>query len=236
MFNSTLIPFDHTYILYHPDNIISLPLAVWSLFPIFVLIFLLSWFLLTREIEPCLLAAGQVINDIVSGVFKKLVKYERPMNGRVFKEDGGLVWGMPSSHSQFMAFWSTYCTLMYLWHNPPQSMFNLPDTIAKFEKKLVKALGLCGVVSCVSLVVASRLYFEYHNINQVIVGLCLGSLLGSLWFTFVCVIRDLGLINWVLHWRVADILLMKDSYSGVSSSTRSLKEERSLWLNNSIKT
>lgn len=232
MFNTTLIPFDHTYILYDPESIISLPLAIWSLFPIMVLIFLFSWFLLTREIEPCLLAVGQVINDITSSVFKKLVKYERPLNGRVFKESGGLTWGMPSSHSQFIAFWSTYCTLMYLWHYPPKAVFNLPFNIRKFEKGLVKLLGCSGLVVSVSLVVASRLYFEYHNVNQVIVGLSLGSLLGSLWYLLVCVVRDIGLINWVLHWRIADILLMKDSYGSPSTSI-SLKDERSIWLNNS---
>lgn len=232
MFAADLVPFDHTYILYHPEDALSLPLAIWSLFPILILVFLFTWFLLTREIEPCLLAAGQVINDITSGLFKKLVKYERPINGRIFKQDGGLIWGMPSSHSQFMAFWSTYVILTYIYHYPPKCIAKLPFKWCQGIGRLItKIVCVATVLLCVSFVVASRLYFEYHNYNQVTVGLLLGSLLGSIWYLFVSIIRDIGVLDWVLHWKIADMLLMKDSY-GKLDVLDDLQTERSKWLQN----
>lgn len=221
---TTLVPFDHTYILYDPNHAMSLGLAVWSLFPILVLAFLLSWFLLTREIEPCLLAVGQVANDVVSGAFKKLVRYERPLRGRVFKEEGGLLWGMPSSHSQFMAFWATYCALMYVWHSPPKALFNVSHIRGTLEQRIVRLLGLAVLGTTLSFVVASRLYFGYHNIFQVAVGVLLGAFLGASWYVVVCLSRDSGLVNWVLTWPMAEIMLMKDTFS-----RGSLRAEREAW-------
>lgn len=185
--NITLVPFDHTYILYTPENPLSLPLAASSLLPILILVFLFSWHLLTREIEPCLFAAGHVCNDIISGVFKNMVKYPRPLNGQIFKKGGGLVWGMPSSHSQFMAFWLVYTSLMYIVNNPVRK-YRLVEKIG------YSLAGLCVV----GVVVASRIVFEYHNWCQVIVGLLLGSVLSSAYYSFVCVLREYGVLDCIL--------------------------------------
>lgn len=214
--NSTLVPFDHTYILYSPDHVLSLPLAASSLLPILILVFLFSWHIVTREIEPCLFAAGHVCNDVISGIFKNVVKYPRPQNGQIFKQDGGLVWGMPSSHSQFMSFWATYVLLMYV-QNWPYYKLN----------KCQKVMSTAGVISCVSVVVGSRIIFEYHNWNQTIVGLVFGSMLASAYYVFISLLREYGVLDRVLQLEIFRWWGMKDGFG--RGMFKTLAEERAEW-------
>ncbi|TID30675.1 hypothetical protein CANINC_000742 [Pichia inconspicua] len=221
MGNITLIPFDHTYILYSPEKSFSLPLAASSLFPILILVFLFSWHIVTREIEPCIFAAGHVCNDIISGILKNLVKYPRPIRGQIFKKDGGLVWGMPSSHSQFMSFWITYTFLSYIQNYPKNSL-------SRLEKIIFTTMGMAMVM----LVVASRIVFEYHNWYQVIVGLILGNTLASAYYIFVCILREYGIINVLLNNRIMRLWNMKDSFGAGTFAT--LKEERQKWEHDTL--
>ncbi|OBA16906.1 uncharacterized protein OGAPODRAFT_38952, partial [Ogataea polymorpha] len=195
-----LVPFDHTYILYDESNIFSLAVALFSLLPILILVFLFSWFVVTREIECCLIALGQVINDVISCMLKKLVKLERPTKGQIFKKEGGLVYGMPSSHAQFMAFFVTYMSLrMFLqWPTP-------------VERSTKIGLSVLLVAAQV-LVCYSRLYFEYHDLAQIWVGTLLGQVLGSLCFLVVALLRDLGVVNRALDLQICQFLFMKDSF------------------------
>ncbi|VEU24238.1 DEKNAAC105413, partial [Brettanomyces naardenensis] len=139
MVNPDYIPFDHTYIVYDPSRPETLVLALSSIFPILILVFLFSWFLVTREIECCIIAGGQVINDFISTILKDCIQFERPVNGQIFKKEGRLVYGMPSSHSQFVAFFSVYILLKmrYQWPYP------IDPYISLFcEGLLVIAVGL----------------------------------------------------------------------------------------------
>lgn len=214
--NTTLVPFDHTYILYSPENVLSLPLAASSLLPILILVFLFSWHMVTREVEPCLFAAGHVCNDVISGIFKNVVKYPRPVNGQIFKQDGGLVWGMPSSHSQFMSFWATYITLMYVQNWPYYRL-----------SKCQKMVSVAGVLSCVSIVVGSRIIFEYHNWNQIIVGLVFGSTLASTYYIFVSLLREYGILDCILQLELFRRWGMKDGFG--RGMFKTLSEERAEW-------
>lgn len=214
--SSTLIPFDHTYILYSPDNVLSLPLAASSLLPILILVFLFSWHIVSRELEPCLFAAGHVCNDVISGIFKNLVKYPRPLNGQIFKQDGGLVWGMPSSHSQFMSFWFTYVFFMYIQNWPYYRL-----------TKCERLFFSLGAISFVGIVVASRIVFEYHNWNQIVVGLVFGSTLANAYYIFVCLLREYGLFDFILRQNVFRWWGMKDSFG--RGMFKTLSEERKEW-------
>lgn len=216
--NSTLVPFDHTYILYSPDNVLSLPLAASSLLPILILVFLFSWHVITREIEPCLFAAGHVCNDILSSIFKNIVKYPRPLRGQIFKQESGLAWGMPSSHSQFMSFWFTYIFYMYI--------LNWPYSRLSVMERVIFSLAGLGVVC---IVIASRIMFEYHNWNQVIVGLLLGSTLANLYCIFINILREYGILDWMLKMKIFKWWKMKDGFG--RNLFKSLSEERKEWEN-----
>lgn len=213
---STLVPFDHTYILYYPGDPFSLILAASSLLPILILIFLFSWFVITRELEPCLFALGHVCNDIISGIIKNLVKYPRPVRGQIFKKDGGLVWGMPSSHSQFMSFWCIYVILMYIYKWPYRKLTCLE-----------KMVYIISTLIVVMIVVFSRIIFEYHNWNQVIVGLLLGSTLSSAYVTLVTILREYGIFDVFLQLKIFKKLEVKDGFG--RGAFKTLHEEREEW-------
>ncbi|GME70471.1 unnamed protein product [Ambrosiozyma monospora] len=214
--HTQLIPFDHTYILFDPNDPFSLPIAIFSILPILILVFLFSWFVTTREIEPCFMALGQTINDIISIIFKKIVKFERPKVGQIFKTDGGLVYGMPSSHSQFVAFFTTYLVLKMCLQWPHRLS---PSALAG---------SIALVLVSFALVVYSRLYFQYHTVAQCVVGCLLGLFLGSGYFLTVSLARDIGIVDWVLSWNIAGCFSMKDSFNSQHYPT--LEKERQDWL------
>ncbi|CAI4494140.1 CIC_collapsed_G0020790.mRNA.1.CDS.1 [Saccharomyces cerevisiae] len=111
--NPNVIPFDDTYILYDSHDFLSFLSAYFSLMPILVLAFYLSWFIITRELEACIVAFGQLMNEIFNNVIKNIIKQPRPVSfGASFQNDtirSG--YGMPSAHSQFMGFCFTYNSL-----------------------------------------------------------------------------------------------------------------------------
>ncbi|KAH3663393.1 hypothetical protein OGAPHI_005383 [Ogataea philodendri] len=194
-----LVPFDHTYILYEESSLFSLAIAICSLIPILILVFLFSVFVATREIECCLLAGGQVINDAISSIIKNLLKLDRPSRGQIYKKDGNLLYGMPSSHSQFIAFFVTYMLL--------RIFLQWPNQMSIYQKTINAGILIAFQVA----ICYSRLYFEYHNLSQIWIGTLLGQLLGSLCFLAVGLLRDLNVINRVLQLKICKLLYIKDS-------------------------
>lgn len=194
------IPFDHTYILYDPNDIISQASVHMSLLPIYIMVFYTSWFLITREIEPVILVGGHLIGEIVNKIVKKIIKQPRPD----FHKDFGagsysLTFGMPSAHSQFMGFFATYfcCILLFRMYH-----------LSRFKRRF----GCVILATSLVAVAFSRVYLLYHNLPQVIVGIMIGSILGILYFIITSVARDVGLVDWVLHWPIIRFFYVKDSY------------------------
>ncbi|EJS43697.1 cax4p [Saccharomyces arboricola H-6] len=200
--NRNAIPFDDTYILYDPNDFLSFLSAYFSLMPILVLSFYLSWFIITRELEACIVAFGQLMNEIFNNLIKNIIKQPRPVSFGVSFQNDTLRsgYGMPSAHSQFMGFCFTYNSLkLYTsWKN------------LNFLEKCLFSSGLALLSFCVCF---SRVYLHYHNLDQVIVGFTVGALAGSLYFFIVGIIRELGLINWFLKLRIVKLFYMTDSYN-----------------------
>lgn len=171
--NPNVIPFDDTYILYDSHDFLSFLSAYFSLMPILVLAFYLSWFIITRELEACIVAFGQLMNEIFNNVIKNIIKQPRPVSfGASFQNDtirSG--YGMPSAHSQFMGFCFTYNSLKIYtsWKN------------LNFLEKCIFSGALALLSFCVCF---SRVYLHYHNLDQVIVGFSVGALTGSLYFFY----------------------------------------------------
>lgn len=201
-----IIPFDDTYILYDPDDVLSFLSAYFSLLPILILTFYLSWFIITRELESCIIALGQLCNEIMNNIVKNIIKQDRPYwVGDSFQENSiRSGYGMPSAHSQFMGFTLSYFTLSLLVAplstNRKRSRF---ETVSLF-------LILVVLSACVTF---SRVYLHYHSVEQVLVGFTLGLFNGSAYLLVVRVIRSLGLWNWLLSWPIARILYMKDNFN-----------------------
>ena len=91
------------------------------------------------------------MNECVNYALKNLIKQNRPA------ESERKEYGMPSSHSQFMAFW------MFYWWSSLNSM-------QKFLSALVTMLVLYG-----------RIHLIYHTTNQVLIGVSIGIAMGFLY-------------------------------------------------------
>jgi len=195
------IPFDHTYILYDPTDIISVVSVQFSLLPIYIMVFYTAWFLITREIEPVAVVGGHLLNEVFNKIAKLLLKHPRPDFHKDFGSNSsyGLSYGMPSAHSQFMGYFAAYfiCTIIVR---------------VRHLRPISKIFGSIVLVIAAILVASSRVYLFYHNVPQVVVGVVLGSVVGLAHFILASVLRDVGIVDWVLSWPIVKYFHVKDSY------------------------
>lgn len=213
--NRTPVPFDDTFVLYDPHDPVSFVCAGLSLLPIAILVFYLSWFIITREFEPLVMAGGQVFNDVLNNVVKNYLKEPRPRHFEGFQENGlRSGYGMPSAHSQFMGFFFTYLTLR-LWLQ---------------WRGLTKSHRIVGTVALGSIsfaVIFARVYLSYHSWAQVIVGSTIGAACGATFFMVGTLARVMGAMDWFLNSKVSRLLWIKDS---TFFEPLSLSEEHAQWL------
>ena len=92
-----LVPFDLTYVLYHP-SFVGLCFAAITLSPFVILICYFTLILSNRNMLVLYTLIGQFVNEILNIVLKKSFKQARP---ELYLGQG---YGMPSSHAQFMAY------------------------------------------------------------------------------------------------------------------------------------
>ncbi|KAK6457874.1 PAP2 superfamily-domain-containing protein [Scheffersomyces xylosifermentans] len=209
------VPFDHTYILYDPKDVISIISVHCSLLPIYTMVFYTSWFLITREVEAVVVVGGHLVGEVLNKIVKKIIKQPRPD----FHKDFGtgsysLTYGMPSAHSQFMGFFAAYfiCIIVFKVQHLSRNQ---------------RQAG-CFVLVVASLLVAfSRVYLLYHTTQQVVVGVMFGVTLGLFYFIATTVARDVGLVDWVLQWPIVKYFYVKDSYF---HNYQSFKDEYNMYL------
>ena len=60
-------------------------------------------------------------------------------------------------------------------------------------------------------VCASRIYLAYHTEAQVMIGATVGLLFGVVWHYFLGVLRQQGIITWMLDLPVSKFFYIKDS-------------------------
>ena len=118
----------------------------------------------------------------------------------------GKGYGMPSSHAQFTAFFSVSLTLfLLLRHTPlPASPSHTPFSI--LQRLLLSTVALI----CAGTVAWSRIYLNYHNPQQVLVGFSAGSLYALGWFAVTDYLRRSGWLDWGLDTWAAKELRMRD--------------------------
>ncbi|KAL0252920.1 hypothetical protein I308_102313 [Cryptococcus tetragattii IND107] len=146
--------FSLTHILYDPSHPLSIPLTLLSLSPIFLFVSYFTLLIFTRQISIALLASGQLANEVLSWVLKRLFKGERPYIGH---SEVGAGYGMPSSHSQaagFLVAWGIG-TRVYV--------FGL----------LLWSVGVSY----------SRFHLHYHSPVQIVAGYLAGLAFGAVYFT-----------------------------------------------------
>ncbi len=121
----------------------------------------------------------------------------------------GKGYGMPSSHAQFVAYFSISLTLFLLIRHVPHP--SATHTPASFSERLL--LSTIAVL-CAMAVAASRIYLNYHTQKQVLVGSAAGIVSAVAWFGVVACLRRYGWIEWVLDTSGARLLRLRDLVIG----------------------
>ncbi|OWZ62998.1 hypothetical protein AYX15_04920 [Cryptococcus neoformans] len=170
--------FSLTHILYDPSHPLSIPLTLLSLSPIFLFVSYFTLLIFTRRISIAFLASGQLANEVLSWVLKRIFKGERPYIGH---GEVGTGYGMPSSHSQaagFLAAWGIGYALTHEDRNE-QVRSVRAEKVRKWRTRVyVFALLLWSVG-----VSYSRFHLHYHSPAQIIAGYLAGLVFGAFYFT-----------------------------------------------------
>lgn len=120
----------------------------------------------------------------------------------------GKGYGMPSSHAQFVAYFSTFLTLfLLLRHDPHHAHASSTHIPTPYWQRL--ALSLLSIVSAAA-VAQSRIYLNYHTPRQVYAGCIAGVICGVGWFVVTSVARRYGVVDALLETPVARWLRLRD--------------------------
>lgn len=118
-------------------------------------------------------------------------------------------YGMPSSHSQFVAFFSLSLSLfLLLRHVPDNSTNHSPATLG--QRMTLSFLACTGA----GAVAASRVYLNYHTPKQVLAGCTAGIIFGILWFLWTSHLRRAGWVEWALENQLLRTARMRDLIIG----------------------
>ncbi|KIO30070.1 hypothetical protein M407DRAFT_5887 [Tulasnella calospora MUT 4182] len=162
--------FDYTHVLYDPASTTSELLALFTLFPILLFASYAALVVVTRELTVGLMLIGQLANEVLNSFIKEYFKHERPLLTH------GSGYGFPSSHSQYMGFFSTFLIL----HFAIRHRFN--SNGSTILDGLLRLAIVCALILWAGLVAYSRYHLKYHTSFQIIGGLSIGAISGSAWY------------------------------------------------------
>jgi len=117
----------------------------------------------------------------------------------------GKGYGMPSSHAQFVSYFSVSLALFLLVrHQPHPARTHTPMPL--WQRLLLSSLAIVGA----GTVAQSRIYLNYHTPKQVWVGCAAGAVCAVAWFVVVAVLRQMGWVEWALESDVTRMFRMRD--------------------------
>ncbi|TIA93144.1 hypothetical protein E3P99_00252 [Wallemia hederae] len=154
---SQLTHLDLTYVQYTHDSLLSYALAHVTLLPFVTLSAYAAIVYVNRDALFLNAFTGQLINEALNLVLKRLFKIRRPNIGTGY--------GMPSSHAQFAAYAATFLILHQL-------------------RKQGRLDNQARCALLVAIIVAySRHHLHYHTINQIVVGWLVGVSFAVIYFS-----------------------------------------------------
>ena len=186
-----------------PDDLVSLLCAYLALLPQALCVVYATLIFSTREAEIALAFAGQLGCEALNFALKRLIKEERP------RRIHGKGYGMPSSHAQFVAFWSLSLALFLLVRHRPRgggsaTKHHQPWSLA--ERVAVSVAG----AAVAAATAWSRTYLDYHTTRQVLAGSATGLVSAVCWFVATGILRRSGLLAWALGTPLARAFRLRD--------------------------
>ena len=174
-------PFSLTFVTYQPGDHIGQACAILALAPIFIIVSYATLLISRREAHLVFILAGQLLNLVLNAVLKAIINQPRPAGS----DHPGP--GMPSDHSQFMAYWACYGVLFLLVH------------VKRVGRSGWRPALAAGMLALAAAVAASRVYLGYHTLEQVLAGLVVGSAVAVVWFVLYASIVRPRIGGWVSH-------------------------------------
>ncbi|XP_075213036.1 dolichyldiphosphatase 1-like [Lycorma delicatula] len=193
------VPIKLTLVEYPKGDWLGKILAVSSLSPFGILSGFVALILFRRDVHTVVFFLGTMLNELLNQLLKYTLCEPRPMHRHNLYSE----YGMPSAHSQFMWFFTSYViyfVCIRLHH------MNNNTTLENVWKTVI-------ISSCVSLAVIvsfSRVYLQYHTWRQVLYGAIVGFLFGSVWFAATYFLFT-PFFPVVVSWRISEFLLLRDT-------------------------
>lgn len=127
----------------------------------------------------------------------------------------GKGYGMPSSHAQFMAFYSISLLLFLLFRHrpaiPTKSSVKEDFPYSYWPSPKTERFFVCGLALLVATNVSlSRIYLNYHTTKQVLIGCSAGALSAFAWFALTAWLRYSGLLAMILDLEISRWLRLRD--------------------------
>lgn len=164
---------------YDEGDVVGALLAYSSIIPLGVMVAeIVAWILAesnkTSWISSSVLI-GQLLNELINISIKVIIKEERPTFNGGCVNTSRSDYGMPSSHSQFMAFFTV--VLFYLLPLSQRLERKRKQIPFLFETAFLRS----GLLVLSVIVAYSRFYLGYHTKKQVIYGYIMGVCNGLSW-------------------------------------------------------
>lgn len=197
--NNQWVPLSLTLVEYPKGDQIGKFLAFISLTPFGIGAGFLSLILFRRDLHTITFFFGTLFNEALNYFLKHTICEQRPIiRNNVFVE-----YGMPSSHSQFVWFFTTYVVYFVFIRLHHMNNNNIIETMSK-----ILILSTSFIMSL--LVSFSRVYLQYHTFSQVFWGAVAGATFATFWFALTYIVFT-PLFPQIVSWRISEILLLRDT-------------------------
>ncbi|XP_012548513.1 dolichyldiphosphatase 1-like [Bombyx mandarina] len=192
-------PLALTLVEYPRGDLIGKFFAFISLSPFGIGAGFVTLILFRRDLHTIAFFCGTLLNEAVNATLKHIICESRPMTrGNLYNE-----YGMPSSHAQFIWFFSVYVfyfVLIRLHHINNNSIISA----------LWRVIIVSGCICLAGLVSIGRVYLHYHTTSQVVVGAIVGIMFATIWFALVHRVFT-PLFPQIVALKISEMLMIRDT-------------------------
>ncbi|CAG4968230.1 unnamed protein product [Colias eurytheme] len=192
-------PLALTLVEYPKGDFIGKFFALTSLAPFGIGAGFIALILFRRDLHTIAFFIGTLVNELLNIILKHIICEKRPLSrGHLYNE-----YGMPSSHAQFIWFFSIYVLYFFIIRLHHINNNNIISVLWKVI--IVSNCFLLALIVCIG-----RVYLEYHTTWQVVVGGLVGFVTATVWFTVVHKILT-PIFPQVANLKICEMLMIRDT-------------------------
>lgn len=191
------------FVEYKSGDLVGFIMAWCSMVPILFVVSLFTLIAVRRDLTTIFYFFGFILTELTNFVLKNLIKQPRPQLGHGRHMGSFSKHGMPSDHSQIMFYFSSFFILLVAFR------YHINNGKANTNKMLHKSILIIGSFFAAVLVALSRVYLEYHTVEQVLVGAFVGTFIGCVWFYLVHSYFS-QYFHMITTWKISEYLMVRD--------------------------